>query len=320
MEAVRADRDASIAALDAVRVTVAAETARAYVDTCASNLQLDVANRTVGFLSESADLTAKQFDAGRGSGLDVSRSQTLLETTRSTIPTLQAQRDAALFRLAVLTGKPPAEASAAAAACKAIPMASQVIPVGDGASLLQRRPDVRQAERQLAAATARIGVATASLYPQVSLGGTITTVGGEGMDMFDNSQWNYGPLISWSFPNIFAARARIKQAGAAADGALATFEQTTLVALQETETALSAYTKALDSTAALKRARDQGEKAVGLSRLRQREGLDSFLTTLDAERTFADLEAQLAVSQAQTASAQITLFKALGGGWENQSR
>jgi multidrug efflux system outer membrane protein len=319
VEAARADAGSAQAALDVVRISVAAETARAYADACASNVQIDVANRTVALLQNSSELTQRQFEAGRGSGLDLARARSLVETTRAAIPPLEAQRDAALFRLAVLIGKPPSQAPAAARACKAIPAVTTPIPVGDGENLLRRRPDVRQAERNLAAATARIGVATADLYPNVTLGGGLATLGGQGNDLFKNHTYSVGPLISWSFPNIVAARARVKQADAAAQGALAAFDQANLNALQETETSLSAYAKALDRTAALQRARDEAARALDLSRTRQREGLDSGLTIIDAERTLADAESQLALSQSQTASAQITVFKALGGGWEQAS-
>lgn len=316
IEAARADRDAAQAALDVVRVSVAAETTRAYADACAAGAQLAVAQRTLALSEETAGLTRRQLDAGRGTGLDVSRAQAQAETSRAAIPPLQAQRDAALFRLSVLVGRPPAEVSPEAAACTAVPQIAATIPVGDGASLLARRPDVRQAERRLAAATARIGVATASLYPQVTLGGSLASAGGGGRDFGDQVSFSVGPLISWSFPNIAAARARIAQADATTQGALATFEQTTLTALQETETALSAYGRELDRRAALRRARDESAEAVRLARLRQEAGLDSFLTVLDAERTLAALEAQLAQSEAAVTSNQITLFKALGGGWE----
>lgn len=317
VEASRADAEAATAALDVVRVSVAAETARAYADACAGALRISVAERSRDLLAETAGLTRRQLDAGRGTGLDVSRAQAQTEAAQAALPPLQAERDAALFRLAVLVGRPPAEVSPEAKACGKPPELASLIPVGDGASVLRRRPDVRQAERRLAAATARIGVATASLYPSVSLGGSIATVGGEGATFGSNSQFSVGPLISWSFPNIAVARARIAQADAAAQGALATFEQTTLVALQETETALNAYAKELDRRDALRRARDQGARAVSLSRLRQQAGLDSFLTVLDAERTLADLEAQLAQSEALIATRQIALFKALGGGWSS---
>ncbi|MDP3489098.1 MAG: TolC family protein [Phenylobacterium sp.] len=315
VEAARADTGAAEALLDSARVTVAAETARAYADLCAANLQIATAQQTLDLQQESADLTGRQFELGRGAGLDVARAQTELESTRATLPPLEAQRDSALFRLAVLTGRPPAQAPIAAAACQVVPEVTTSIPVGDGAALLARRPDVRAAERRLAAATARIGVATASLYPTVTLGGNISSLAADSSSLGDDYQFSVGPLMSWSFPNILAARSRISQAGAAADGALASFEQVNLTALQETETALTVYAKALDRRAALQRARDQGERAARLSRMRYEAGVDSFLGVLDAERTLAGLAAQLAQSQAQVANAQIDLFKALGGGW-----
>ncbi|MCR5875867.1 MULTISPECIES: efflux transporter outer membrane subunit [unclassified Phenylobacterium] len=319
IEAARAERDAARAALDVVRVSVAAETARAYADACAAGAQLAVAQRTLALSDETAGLTRRQMEAGRGTGLDLSRAQAQAETARAAIPPLQAQRDAALFRLSVLVGRPPAQVSPEAAACQAIPQITAALPVGDGAALLARRPDVRQAERRLAAATARIGVAAAALYPQVTLGGSVGSVGGGGRGFGDQVSFSVGPLISWSFPNIAVARARIAQADAATQAALATFEQTTLTALQEAETALSAYGRELDRRTALRRARDQSAEAVRLARLRHAAGLDSFLTVLDAERTLAGLEAQLALSEAAVTSNQIRLFKALGGGWERRA-
>jgi NodT family efflux transporter outer membrane factor (OMF) lipoprotein len=320
VEAARADAGAAQALLDSARVTVAAETARAYADLCAANLQIATARQTLDLQQESADLTGRQFELGRGAGLDVARAQTELEATRATLPPLEAQRDSALFRLAVLTGRPPAEAPIAAAACQVVPEVTEAIPVGDGAALLARRPDVRAAERRLAAATARIGVATASLYPRVTLGGSISSQAADASNLGDDYQFNVGPLISWSFPNILAARARISQAGAGAEAALASFEQVNLTALQETEVALTQYAKALDRRTALQRARDQGQRAARLSRMRYEAGVDSFLGVLDAERTLADLQAQLAQSQAQVADAQISLFKSLGGGWAQAER
>ncbi|HEY9233815.1 MAG TPA: TolC family protein, partial [Phenylobacterium sp.] len=203
--------------------------------------------------------------------------------------------------------------------CAAVPQVRRLIPVGDGAGMLARRPDVRQAERELAASTARIGVATAGLYPSVSLGGGISTIAENAGDLGDDYQFSIGPLIRWSFPNILAARARVKQAGASAEGALASFEKANLTALQETETALNAYARELDRRAALKRARDEGEKAAKLARLRLEAGSDSLLNVLVQERNLASLEAQLAQSDAQVTTDQIALFKALGGGWEKAS-
>lgn len=315
IEAARADTGAAQAAVDVTRIAVAAETARAYADACAANAQLAVARRSLGLQQQTYDLTRRQLDAGRGTGLDTARAATLLETTRASLPPLEAQRDGALFRLAVLLGRPPAEAPAEARACETVPQIASPIPTGDGAGLLARRPDIRRAERALAAATARIGVATASLYPQVTLGGSIGTSATRAGDLGDDFTFSLGPLIRWSFPNLAAARARVRGADAAADAALASFERANLVALQETETALTAYARELDRRAALRRAATEGGRAAKLARLRFDAGADSFLTVLDAERTRADLDAQLARSDAQVTTNQIALFKALGGGW-----
>lgn len=317
IRAARADADAAAAARDVVRVTVAAETARAYADACSANAQIAVAERTLQLQTETAGLTQRLLDAGTGNGLDVARARAVLDQTRAGLPPLRAQRDGALFRLAVLTGRPPAEASQAARACAAPPRLNQPIPVGDGAALLARRPDVRQAERALAAAGARVNVATADLFPSIRLGGGFgaTALDSNGLGDSENFHFSVGPLISWSFPNVLAARARIKQAGAASDAALATFDQTVLTALQETETALANYASELDRNAALKAARDQAATAARLSRLRFDAGADSFLTVLDAERTLAGADAQLASSDALITTYQIAVFKALAGGW-----
>ena len=321
IRAARADAAAAESALNIVRVTVAAETARAYADACSANAQIGVAERTIELQSNSVDLTQRLLDAGSGNGLDTSRARAALESTRASLPPLRAQRDGALFRLATLTGVTPAEASEAARACQSPPQLSQPIPIGDGAALLARRPDVRQAERNLASAAARVNVATADLYPRISLGGSLgaTALEADGLGDSENFRFSVGPLISWSFPNVFAARARIEQAGAASDAALATFDQTVLVALQETETALTNYANELDRRAALRAARDQAANAARLSRLRFDAGADSFLTVLDAERTLASADAQLASSDALVTTYQIALFKALAGGWTSEA-
>lgn len=317
IRAARADADAAAAALDVVRVSVAAETARAYADACSANAQIAVAERTLELQSNTVDLTQRLLDGGAGNGLDVSRARAVLEQTRAGLPPLRAQREGAVFRLATLTGRTPAEASEAARACLAPPQLSQPIPVGDGAALLARRPDVRRAERDLAASAARVNVATADLYPRITLGGSLgaTALDAEGLGDSENFRFGFGPLISWSFPNVFAARARVEQAGAGAEAALAAFDQTVLVALQEAETALADYANELDRRTALQAARDQAANAARLSRLRFDAGADSFLTVLDSERTLAAADAQLAASNALVTTYQIAVFKALAGGW-----
>ena len=317
IRAAGADADAAAAALDVVRVSVAAETARAYADACSANARIAVAERTIALQGDTVDLTQRLLDAGSGNGLDTARARSALESSRASLPPLRAERDGALFRLATLTGRTPAEASQAARACARPPQLSRPIPVGDGATLLARRPDVRRAERNLAAAAARVNVATADLYPRISLGGSLGSTALDAGDLGDDASFRFsvGPLISWSFPNVFAARARIEQASAGSDAALATFDQTVLTALQETETALANYANELDRRSALQAARDQAANAARLSRLRFDAGADSFLTVLDAERTLAAADAQLAASDALVTTYQIALFKALAGGW-----
>lgn len=319
VRALIADKASAVAARDVVRVSVAAETARAYADACSYNAQLAVALRTVGFQQNTRDLTKKLFDAGRGNGLDIARASAAYETARSAAPAFAAARDAALFRLATLVGVPPAQAPQEARDCTTPPQLTQPIPIGDGAGLLARRPDVRQAERALKGSAERVGVATADLFPTISFGGDLGVIGPtqDSLNERTANSYSFGPLLSWSFPNILGAHKRIAQASGRADAALATFDKTVLNALQETETALSDYANELDRRNALKNAADQSAEAARLAQLRFDAGSDSFLTLLDAQRSQAQADAAFASSEAATVSKQITLFKALGGGWRD---
>ena len=318
VESAKADAAAAEAARDAVRVTVAAETTRAYADACAFAEEVDVARRSLDVVQQGYDITVRQRDAGGLSDFDVARQATLLAQTRAAIPPLEGQRRSALYQLAVLTGRPPETVLAEADACRTPPRLGQPVPIGDGQGLLRRRPDVREAERFLAAATARIGVATANLFPTVTLGGNLNavapTVGGLGQ--YRNVSFGVGPLISWTFPNTLVAQAQIQQAQAAASGALAGFDGAVLNALKETEQALAAYGSELDRHVSLQTARDQSAEALRLAQVRFRNGGASFLDVLDAERTLVDADAALAASDEALVSDQITVFKALGGGWE----
>jgi NodT family efflux transporter outer membrane factor (OMF) lipoprotein len=318
VEAARGDVAASAADVDAVRVAIVAETARAYADAVSSAERIAVAQRIVALLDQSLDLTERRRQIGLASTLDTSRIAALRDQRQAEVPLLQAERQAALFRLATLTGRTPRELPPQAAERTKTLRLTQPIPVGDGAALLARRPDVRAAERRLAAATARIGVATADLYPRITLGASVGSQGGGISNIFGSNPltWLIGPLISWT-ANRSAARARVAGAQADTHAALATFDGTILQALEETETALSAYQQILQRREALRAARDQAETAAQITRMRQREGDISSLELLDAERTAADAEAALAEADAQIADSQIDLFRALGGGWQD---
>ena len=317
-EASRADVGAAQAAFDVVRVSVAAETARAYADACSAGRQLEVARETVRLQEQTFDLTRRLVAGGRGTALDTGQAGSLLEQTRATLPSLEAERRAALYRLALLAGLPPSQFSTEAAQCATPPSLSRPIPVGSGASLLARRPDVRQAERELAAETARIGVATAELYPDIQLGLSVGSTATSAGDLFSSSGFRLGlgPLISWSFPNTRVARARIAQAEASAQAALARFDGTWLGALQETETALTRYARSQERIAALRRARDNSAEAARIARLRYRGGREAFQIVLEAERSLAQVESSLAQAEAELSNNLVTLFLALGGGWQ----
>jgi len=316
LEAARGDVAAAAADADAVRVAIVAETARAYADAASAAERMAVAARIVALLDRSLALTERRHAVGLATGLDTARIAALRDQRRAEVPALAAERQAALFRLATLTGRAPSELPPEAGARQATLRLDRPIPVGDGAALLARRPDVRAAERRLAAATARIGVATADLYPRVTLGGSLAASGNGLGSLFANPVgWLLGPLINWSV-NRTAARARVAGAEADTQAALATFDGTVLTALQETETALSNYARALERRAALLAADEQAEKAASITRARQREGDISSLELLDAERTAADAQAALAAADASIAAAQVDLFRALGGGWQ----
>lgn len=319
IEAARGDVEAAQAALDASRVAVAAETARVYAQACGFAAQAEVARETVRLQTRTLDITQRLFDAGRGTVRDVDQARVLTETARAQVPQFEAERRAALYALAALTGKPPAELDAAADKCVAPPGVSALIPVGDGRALLARRPDVRQAERQLAADTARVGVATAALYPSIRLLGSASLSGTRIEDLGRPSGFGFslGPLISWNIPNLTAARSQVRQAEAGAEASLAAFDGTVLTALREVEQALARYSGEIERNVALRRADAAATNAARIAILRFEAGRDSLLQRIDAERERASARAALAQSNAALAEAQVSLFKALGGGWEN---
>jgi NodT family efflux transporter outer membrane factor (OMF) lipoprotein len=317
VEAASGDVGAAEADADAIRIAVVADTTRAYADSASTAERLAVARQVVELLDRSVRITTGRFEAGRATRLDIVRIAALRDQRKAEIPSLEAARDAALFRLATLTGRSPRDLPEQAAVRTSTLRLDQPIPAGDGQGLLARRPDVRAAERRLAADTARIGVATSELYPRITLGGSIGSTGTGLGDLFGAGpfRWLLGPLISWAFPNQEPVRARIAASRADAAASLAGFDGTVLRALEETETALSAYSREIQRNSALTEARDGAAAAARISQARQREGQIDFLAVLDAERTFADTQADLAESTARLVNRQIDLFRALGGSW-----
>ena len=318
VEASQADTEAAAAARDSVKITVAAETARAYAQVCTLGEQLAVAHRSLDIVSREADIAVQRQAAGAGSRFDIVRAQGLVAQTRSAIPPREGQRRAAVFQLTALLGRTPAEAPAEVEACAAAPHLAALIPVGDGAALLKRRPDVRLADRRLAAATARVGVATADLYPRVSLTGLYGGAASSPAGLISERglTWGLGPSVSWTFPNVAGTVARIHLAKAGAAGALAGFDSTVLQALKETEQALSFYSAELDHRQVLAEAQDKAQAAFDIAHGQYVAGAISTLDLLTSEQALVNADSAVAASDAALAQDQIAVFKALGGGWD----
>jgi len=322
IEVANANSDAVAAARDGVRVVVAAETARAYAAICALGEQLAVARHSLDVVSHEADITEKRREAGADSAYDVARAQALVAQVQSSIPQLKGQRRAALFELTAVLGRTPAEAPNDLEACVTPPRLTALIPVGDGSALIKRRPDVRQAERRLAAATAEIGVATADLYPTIRLVGLYGGAASQLSELNTNigRTWGVGPSISWTFPNMAAPRARVRQAKAAQAAALASFDSVVLIALKETEQALAVYSAALDNRQSLADAQQKIHEAFGMAHDQFLAGALSNLDLLTTEQSLVAVDAQVASSDATLVQDQIAVFKSLGGGWRSESQ
>ena len=305
-----------------MRVVVAAETARAYAEICALGEELAVARHSLEIVTREAEITEQRFEAGANSQFDVQRSLALASQVGAAIPQLEGQRRAALFEVTALLGRTPANAPRGLDVCVTPPHLSALIPVGDGRTLISRRPDVRQAERRLAAATAAIGVATAELYPTIRLNGFYGGAATEVSQLNTNAGliWGLGPSISWSFPNQAGARARVRQAKAGQAAALASFDSVVLTALKETEQALSTYRATLDNRQALVDAQGSIHRSFDIARDEFAAGSISSLALLTTEQALVALDSSVASSDAALVQDQIAVFKSLGGGWEREAR
>ncbi|GFM53996.1 RND transporter [Pseudomonas cichorii] len=318
IEAAQANVDASQAAADTARITLVADVVRAYTQICAANEELHIAQESLDLQQQSVALNQRLRDAGRGDETQVTRSQTQFKSLRAELPRYQALRQAGLFRLSMLLARPVEQLPAGVSTCNELPHIAQVMPVGDGAALLKRRPDVRQAERHLAMATAQIGVATGELYPDISIGATVGSIGIlENLGKPAANRWGFGPLLNWTVPSN-GSRARIHQAEASTQAALARFDGVVLNAIRETQTGLAKYTALLDRRDALKEAEQSAQEAAEQTHRFYKAGRASFLADLQATRTYTDVRAQMAAANTQVVMGQIDLFLALGGGWEQE--
>jgi len=316
VEAAGADLQAEQAAADVARITVVANVVRAYVDNCAAAEEEDIAQQSLALQSQSSQLAKRLRDAGRGAQQNVTSSQTQVETVRAQLPGFAARRRIAHYELAALLARDPDSLPAAINACRRTPRILTPLPVGNGAALLRRRPDVREAEQRLAASTARIGVAIGELYPNVSFGASVGTTG-IARDLFGPStdRWSFGPLINWTIP-ANGALARIRVAKAGSEVALAQFDKVVLNALRETQSRLATYAGDLGQMDALHDAQRSAQQSAEQTHRLYALGRESFLADLDATRTLTNVNAQVAAVEGKVAQDQISVFLALGGGWQ----
>jgi outer membrane protein, multidrug efflux system len=319
VEAADATVEAAEDALRDVLVILLAEVARNLVEVRGAQQRGLIARQNIQTQQESVELTRVRFEAGLGTEVDVAQARTLLATTQAQVPSFEADRDAAIHRLGVLLGQTPGTLLDELRVVDRIPTGPPSVPVGLPSDLLRRRADVRRAERELAAATARIGIATADLFPRFSLTGTLGLAATDAADVFTGASrfWSIGPQVIWP---IFAGgriRANIRVQEARQEVTLTQYEQAVLAALEDTETALVRYGQEQARREALTRAVDASQLAVRLSQELYTRGLQDFLAVLDSQRALYSAEDQLVQSEQAAATHLITLYKALGGGWES---
>jgi multidrug efflux system outer membrane protein len=317
VEAARADVGVSAATLQDARVSVIAEVARDYFILRGLQDQLALTLRNADNQLNTLKLTRNRLEAGRGNQLDTARAEAQWQTTLASIPSLQASIATTSYRLSVLTGRQPMALSAGLTAQAPQPALPPLNPIGTPEQLLRRRPDVRAAERSLAGATARVGVAVGDLFPKVTLTGDVgyfTPTFGE----FGTSEarfFSFGPSISWAAFDLGRVRARIGSAKALTDAALAAYEGAVLGALEDTEGALISYGRSQTRREALQIAAAASDKAADLAQKRFEGGLIDFLEVLDAERTALSAELLLSQGRTDAATSLIAVYKALGAGW-----
>jgi multidrug efflux system outer membrane protein len=320
-EAAQADLEASQADLEAVRVSLAAEVALNYVELRAAQARLEIARANLASQSETLQLTDWRAQAGLASSLDVEQARTSVEQTRAQIPSLETSRSEAEHRLAVLLGQAPGSLAGELAAAVPLPALPERIAVGIPAGTLARRPDVRAAERRLAAETARVGVAEAARYPGLSLSASIGLDALNPADLFTRAALAHSLLANLAGTVFDGGRLRrqVEIQNAVQERALVAYESAVLTALEETENALVALANTRQRETALKDAAEAARLAALLARHRYTAGSVDFQTVLTTERILLATEDGLASARADSVSALIRLYKVLGGGWSPQA-
>ncbi len=319
-EGAEARERASLADLRSAYVAVAAEVAANYSGLRGAQYRLSIANRNAENQKKTYGLTKRLTEGGRGTQLDVSRALTQLELTKSTIPALEAAVTAHINRLSVLTGQVPDALREVLSEVKPMPSIPVTVNLGNVSDILSRRPDIAAAKHNVAAATADYNVASANRFPVVSIIGSLGFVA-TNISSFGTSALaaSVGPSVSWSAFDMNRVRAQIDQADARAQRSLMVYEKTVLEALEELQTAVSDFSKEEERRGYLQRAARSSKESATLARARYEAGVDTFLDVLNAEATLLEAEDLLAQSEVNAALDLISVYKALGGGWQGKS-
>lgn len=318
VEAADADVAAAAESRNDVLVSLVAEVARNYVELRGFQRRIAVTAGAIQTERESAELVMARFNAGLATELDVAQAEAQHAGRQSQLPPLTVGMRRATHRLAILMGQEPGALLAELSEASPIPGAPPEIAVGVPADLLRRRPDIRRAERQIAAATARVGVATADLYPRFKLLGSFGLEADQIGDLIDmNSRaWSIGPGMSWPVFDGGRIRSAISVRDAQLDQSVITYEKSVLTAYEEVENAMVSFVQEQGRRASLSSAAESSARAVELARERYKSGVVDFLNVLDSQRLLYQSQDQLALSEQSVTVELISLYKALGGGWE----
>jgi outer membrane protein, multidrug efflux system len=300
-----------------VQLSLVAEVARNYMELRGAQRQLGVARDNLAIQQDALRLTQSLFDAGLAPRLDLLRAQALVDDTQSTLPSLESQERGSIYRIGALVGQVPEELVARLDAAQPIPPAVPDVPVGLPSDLLLRRPDLRAAERRVAAANARIGVATADLYPHFSLTGVagLESLSAKSFPNASSSYFAVGPSVTWLIFDAGKVRFEIDAERARTDQAVAEYQRSVLEALRDVESALVACARDEERKQNLAAEVDADHQAVELAMRLYSKGLTDFLSVLDAERSLATAQDRQVQNDRDTALALVALYKALGGGW-----
>lgn len=321
IEAANAGIGAAVFSQRDVLVSLLAEVARNYITARAYQQRLAITRQNIQVQQEILNLTSNRFENGLTSDLDVQQATALLTATEAEVPSLKTGFDQSVHHLAVLLGQPPGAMMDEMSAEKQIPLTPPAVPVGLPSDLLQRRPDVQRSERELAAATARIGAAKADLFPKFSLTGFAGVESISTGNLFDYASryWSAGPTVQWELFQAGSIRANVRVQNARQEQALDAYQQTVLVALEDVENAITAYAREQTRRKSLSQSVQANEQALELSTQLYNNGLADFLHVLDSERSLYAAQDALVQSDQAVSLNLVQLYKALGGGWQAET-